>query len=159
MATAPQPSKAAVLNSWKEIADYLGRGVRTVQRYEHDLKLPVRRPRGKSRSAVIALTSDLDEWLRNTPQPALAAPTAKAALPHMAGALHESVREMAQVRNLCHELRSANLEAVRTLCETIQQMQELLKFSSPARMDLPMCKKPDGMGNSVDVSLPRIKPN
>jgi hypothetical protein len=56
-----------VLNSWKEIAAYLGRGVRTVQRWEHDLALPVRRPRGKDRSAVIALKSDLDRWLRDTP--------------------------------------------------------------------------------------------
>lgn len=56
-----------VLNSWKEIAAYLGRGVRTVQRWEHDLALPVRRPRGKDRSAVIALKSDLDKWLRDTP--------------------------------------------------------------------------------------------
>jgi hypothetical protein len=56
-----------VLNSWKEIAAYLGRGVRTVQRWEHDLALPVRRPRGKDRSAVIALKSDLDKWLQDTP--------------------------------------------------------------------------------------------
>ena len=58
---------ASVLNSWKEIAAYLGRGVRTVQRYERDLALPVRRPRGKSRSAVIALTGDLDAWLHHSP--------------------------------------------------------------------------------------------
>lgn len=53
-----------VLNSWKEIATYLGRGVRTVQRWEQELDLPVRRPRGKQRSAVIAFTRDLDLWLR-----------------------------------------------------------------------------------------------
>lgn len=53
-----------VLNSWKEIATYLGRGVRTVQRWERDLDLPVRRPRGKQRSAVIAIKEDLDLWLR-----------------------------------------------------------------------------------------------
>lgn len=53
-----------VLNSWKEIATYLGRGVRTVQRWERDLDLPVRRPRGKHRSAVIAIKEDLDLWLR-----------------------------------------------------------------------------------------------
>lgn len=57
-----------VLNSWKEIAAYLGRGVRTVQRWEQELALPVRRPRGKDRSAVIALKSDIDNWLRHTPQ-------------------------------------------------------------------------------------------
>lgn len=56
-----------VLNSWKEIAAYLGRGVRTVQRWEQELALPVRRPRGKDRSAVIALKADLDRWLYHTP--------------------------------------------------------------------------------------------
>lgn len=56
-----------ILNSWKEIATYLDRGVRTVQRWEADLGLPVRRPRGKSRSAVIAVRSDLDEWLKSCP--------------------------------------------------------------------------------------------
>jgi hypothetical protein len=57
-----------VLNSWKEIAAYMGRGVRTVQRWERELGLPVRRPRGKERSAVIALTTDLDQWLHKVPQ-------------------------------------------------------------------------------------------
>lgn len=56
-----------VLNSWKEIAAYLGRGVRTVQRWENDLSLPVRRPRGKDRSAVIALKPELDKWLHDVP--------------------------------------------------------------------------------------------
>src|SRR5262249_18310689 len=54
--------KAQVLNSWKEIAQYLGRGIRTVQRWERKLGLPVRRPRGKKRSAVIALPAELDAW-------------------------------------------------------------------------------------------------
>jgi hypothetical protein len=61
------PSSARVLNSWKEIATYLGRGVRTVQRWEQDLSLPVHRPRGGDRTAVLALPRELDEWLRRTP--------------------------------------------------------------------------------------------
>jgi hypothetical protein len=61
-----------VLNSWKEIAAYLGRGVRTVQRWEQDLALPVRRPRGKERSAVMALKKDLDLWLQSAPSSAVA---------------------------------------------------------------------------------------
>ena len=51
------------LSSWKEIAQYFGRGVRTVQRWEAVLGLPVRRPHGRSRSAVMAITGELDEWL------------------------------------------------------------------------------------------------
>jgi|SRR5579859_6248424 len=56
-----------ILNSWKEIAAYIGRGVRTAQRWERDLALPVRRPRGKKRSAVIAVPSEIDAWLRRCP--------------------------------------------------------------------------------------------
>jgi hypothetical protein len=61
------PVHNQVLNSWKEIAQYLERGVRTVQRWETDLALPVRRPRGKKRSAVIAMRCDLDDWLNSRP--------------------------------------------------------------------------------------------
>lgn len=56
---------AGVLNSWKEIAAYLNRGVRTVQRWESELHLPVHRPLGRSRSPVIALREEIDNWLRH----------------------------------------------------------------------------------------------
>jgi|SRR5579859_70564 len=59
--------RETILNSWKEIAEYLGRGVRTAQRWERDLGLPVRRPRGKERSAVVAVSSDIDAWLKRCP--------------------------------------------------------------------------------------------
>ncbi len=49
-----------ILSTWKEIAQYVGKGVRTVQRWEQ-LGLPVRRP--ETRRSVIAYTDDLDAWL------------------------------------------------------------------------------------------------
>jgi phage terminase Nu1 subunit (DNA packaging protein) len=51
-----------VLTNWKGIARYMGRGVRTVQRWERDLGLPVRRARSSGKSAVLALPRDLDLW-------------------------------------------------------------------------------------------------
>lgn len=62
------PAQLQLLNSWKEIALYVGRGVRTVQRWESDLGLPVHRPRGKNRSAVMAFRQELDDWLHRTPR-------------------------------------------------------------------------------------------
>lgn len=56
-----------ILNSWKEIASYLGRGVRTVQRWEAHLGLPVHRPSGRDHSAVLAFSSELDQWLDSCP--------------------------------------------------------------------------------------------
>ncbi len=58
---------SSVLNSWKEIARYMGRGVRTAQRWERDFDLPVHRPKGRNRSATFALSQEIDEWLRETP--------------------------------------------------------------------------------------------
>jgi hypothetical protein len=52
-----------ILNSWKEISSYMGRGVRTMQRWEAYFDMPVHRPAGKSRSAVVAFKHELDAWL------------------------------------------------------------------------------------------------
>jgi hypothetical protein len=58
-------SQIRTLQTWKEIAGYIGRGVRTVQRWE-DLGLPVRRPQTDSpKSAVYIITHELDTWLLN----------------------------------------------------------------------------------------------
>jgi predicted DNA-binding transcriptional regulator AlpA len=57
----------AILNTWKEIAQYVGRSVRTIQRWERELGFPIHRPRGKQRSAVIAMPPEIDEWARRTP--------------------------------------------------------------------------------------------
>jgi hypothetical protein len=54
------------LTCWKDIANYFGKGVRTVQRWEHHLGLPVRRPDGVDhKTAVIAYPGDLDDWLHS----------------------------------------------------------------------------------------------
>lgn len=55
------------LNSWKEIASYMGRGVRTVQRWEELYGLPVRRVNGRrsgrgNHSPVISTRSEIDAW-------------------------------------------------------------------------------------------------
>ena len=56
--------EAKVLNSWQEIAAYLGKGVRTVQRWEQLLGLPVKRPKKTGHgSVVVASTDELDQWL------------------------------------------------------------------------------------------------
>lgn len=62
---ADQPKKAAqqhILHSWKEIADYTRKGVRTLQRYEKEFGFPIRRPSGSQRSAVMAFPQEIDDW-------------------------------------------------------------------------------------------------
>jgi hypothetical protein len=52
-----------MLSSWKEIAHFFGKGVRTVQRWEKTLNLPIRRPPGAPSNVVLARTSDLEAWM------------------------------------------------------------------------------------------------
>jgi hypothetical protein len=59
--------RSEVLSGWKDIANYLEQGVRTVQRYEYELGLPVHRPAGRLRGSVIAAKSDLDAWVAARP--------------------------------------------------------------------------------------------
>lgn len=55
-----------VFTSWKEIASYLGKSVRTVQRWEKELGLPVQRPNLKAKGTVRAYRADLDDWAGRT---------------------------------------------------------------------------------------------
>lgn len=53
-----------ILDSWKEIAAYLRREVRTVQLWEKNEGLPVHRHFHKRLGSVYALRSEIDAWLR-----------------------------------------------------------------------------------------------
>jgi hypothetical protein len=53
-----------MLRSWKEIARHTGASVRTVQRWESELRLPVRRIEAMRRAVVFAYPFELDSWLR-----------------------------------------------------------------------------------------------
>jgi TolB-like protein/Flp pilus assembly protein TadD len=54
------------LDSWKEIAAYLRKEVRTVQRWEKSSDLPVRRLAHAKMGTVFAYKSDLDAWWRDS---------------------------------------------------------------------------------------------
>src|SRR5688572_3449852 len=62
----PRASPAFVrsprLDSWKEIAAYLGRGIRTVQRWEREEGLPVHRLAHEKRGSIYARREELAAW-------------------------------------------------------------------------------------------------
>src|SRR5882672_9027531 len=64
MPLEPNPARPLEdrLESWKEIAAYLKKGVRTVQRWEQSEGLPVRRLGQDRTGFVFAYKSELDAW-------------------------------------------------------------------------------------------------
>lgn len=59
------PPDSDRLDSWKEIAAYLRRDVRTVRRWEQKERLPVHRHQHHQRGSVYAYRSELDAWWQN----------------------------------------------------------------------------------------------
>jgi hypothetical protein len=56
------PSGPVRLNGWKDIAGYLNRGVRTVQRWEKEFGLPIRRLGTGRGEGVFAFANEIDAW-------------------------------------------------------------------------------------------------
>lgn len=105
-------SDVRILNSWKEISSYIGRGVRTVQRWEELYGLPVHRAAGKDRSAVYAMSDELDAWLRLGKMHGQPAPKREASLEcaqRVEELLSRSrllVRQLRELRRTSTEVRS-----------------------------------------------------
>ncbi|HEY5106632.1 MAG TPA: hypothetical protein VII73_07655 [Caulobacteraceae bacterium] len=57
---------SAKLNTWKEIARFLGRDERTARRWEATRGLPVRRAPGADRSTVYAYAREVEAWLERS---------------------------------------------------------------------------------------------
>ncbi|HKS75677.1 MAG TPA: hypothetical protein VJQ82_20870 [Terriglobales bacterium] len=107
------------LNGWKEIATYMGKGVRTVQRYEHQLALPVRRPAGKLGGSVVATKAEIDAWVKASPihsEFPLVAPARDARL---VVTVRSSIAEMHQLREQTAALRDELRTAVHRLETTV----------------------------------------
>jgi hypothetical protein len=64
--TMEEATNRRILNGWKQISNHLDRGVRTAQRWEALLGMPVHRPALKDRSAVVAFSDELESWLSRT---------------------------------------------------------------------------------------------
>lgn len=101
------------LNSWKEIASYLDRGVRTVQRWECELRLPVHRIGSGKRSPVYALVPELNFWLRTVE----AEVAVQKEEPGRGLALERPDGEKLSPLRLSHELVERSHNLVRTMAE------------------------------------------
>jgi hypothetical protein len=163
---------STVLSSWKDIAKYLGKGVRTVQRWERHLGLPVLRTIGAAqKSAVMLYRGDVDAWL---------ATRFSARAPEKDGAqrnqssrsarstLREGIRTARELRTANQALTEQISASIRLLAERCDllatqglQQPALAEFSSPAEWVTPPRTVvpellPTGLPTSNSVASERI---
>ena len=155
-----KPEPPQFLSGWKEIANYLGKGVRTVQRYEWQMGLPVRRPAGKPRGSVIATKPELDAWIGASPiREAFhlnrLAPDSEASTQ----AIKNGIEEMCRLRDEMLPLRAELHSSLLMLRESILSLQgelsrdqwrqaipalAILKHDAPPKRPLDSLARNDG---------------
>jgi hypothetical protein len=90
----------ATLQTWKEIASELNCGIRTVQRWERTLGLPVRRLGKGAGGRVVAFKDELQRWFRDS---AKARAMQKVGLPSIIDFL---AREPSSAKKICDQCHS-----------------------------------------------------
>lgn len=65
MKNAEKINNRQILSTWKDISSYLDRNIRTCQRWEKEMGLPVYRMEESRGASVFAYRDEIDEWLKN----------------------------------------------------------------------------------------------
>jgi hypothetical protein len=117
-----------ILSGWKDIANYLGKGVRTVQRYEGELRLPVRRPAGRARGSVVATKEEIDSWIAASPIREHSKPEgADAGRVLSVETMKKRIEEMGRLRTQMRELRVDLRDSLHVLSENVRSLQAQMK--------------------------------
>jgi hypothetical protein len=130
MAANKKGESPKFLAGWKEISNYLGKGVRTVQRYEREMGLPIRRPAGKSRAAVVATKAELDAWVSASPfREAFYLPRVAANNEAVTANIRSGMKEMRRLRNQMFDLREEVIRTVAILRESVETVHKGVRDS------------------------------
>lgn len=129
--TAMAHQQSRFFSGWKEIATYMGKGVRTVQRYERDLGLPVRRPAGGTTGSVVATKAELDGWITASPiREAFKLTRHQPTSVPITASIKTGLAEMSRLREQMVELRSEVRSSVQLLRDGLYGLQSDLRVNS-----------------------------
>jgi hypothetical protein len=123
-----------ILTSWKDIAKYLNCGVRTVQRWEEQFQMPIRRPAGNARGSVVAFKSDIDNWLRSSVKGKIVA-----GMPEVAENLEkgERLELLNRARGLRKDVMHSRVELSSALQELVGTLEKMVANSEGGSKKLP----------------------
>jgi predicted DNA-binding transcriptional regulator AlpA len=147
------------LSGWKEIANYLGKGVRTVQRYERELGLPVRRPAGKPRGSVVVTRAEIDAWVAASPIRA-AFHLTRSDFPdthRFTDSIKTGIAEMRRLHEQMMALRNEVTSSLKSLQDSVQGLQVKRLQPLPQHPGMLEIPRADALPNYVTPTLSHRK--
>jgi hypothetical protein len=130
-----------VLSSWKEIASFLGKGVRTVQRWESSLGLPIHRPSG-NRGVILAYPAEIDAWCQEQWTGNKFASKARLAAEASLAGPGDVLQFMLALANSCAELN----RKIEQLQDQAARAEQLTSYKSLACLEQPTVNIEPGKG-------------
>jgi hypothetical protein len=160
-----QPGRNDKLETWKAIASYVGRDIRTVMRWEKDRSFPVHWIPGGGRRAVYAYRNEIDAWFSTArpladdsdqPAGAKSLPPKGAIAPNSAaGAANQSIDSSFSFFTLTTNHKIASAVAVLAIliigAAIISRKSSVKAFANPAF--------PAGIQHTVKITLKNDQPN
>ena len=120
------PASQQTLSSWKEIAAFFGRGIRTVQRWERELQLPVYRPKSGHKAPVLAFSNELERWSRSrsiAPSREFKAQDVRTLLQNLRDQIKSHQEEVKRLREQTAQLKQLREEIHLRLREATEQLK------------------------------------
>jgi hypothetical protein len=140
------------LSGWKDIANFLGKGVRTIQRYEREQGLPVRRPAGKDRGSVVAVVAELEGWVKASPiREVFQLRNTTLQSPSAALAIRSGVSELITLREQMAQLRSELHESVARLHKSVLLLQGEMDRERSKPLSAAHMQETQGMIDATDL--------
>jgi hypothetical protein len=109
-------------------------GVRTVQRYEREFGLPVRRPTGRTRGSVMATLAEIDAWVAAGPIREtfrLARVDRNSRIQNEADNIGHGVAEMRKLKEQMQDLRVETRTALNLLIDRVSAIRLLMPSGRP----------------------------
>ncbi len=142
------------LTSWKEIAHHMNKSVRTVQRWEEQFGLPIRRPDKTDPGTVLAFPEELDLWMQQhtvvraveTLHQEVSALSGQPQIAGTIGRLHASHSRTHDVRSRSHALLSRTEELLTKVRREMLRLQVAVKKGQALYSDLKAKQQNGGNG-------------
>jgi hypothetical protein len=138
-----------ILNGWKQISNHLDRGVRTAQRWEALLGMPVHRPALKDRSAVVAFSDELESWLSRTSTDVRNECVATDDQARNDQARNDQATNVDEWNERLLRALDNMSTLVRQSCDLLSQVQILQAQLRRSRKSRPLASRPRGLASSA----------
>ena len=147
------PPQKELLDSWKEIAVFLNRGIRTAQRWERDEDLPIHRHRHNRRGTVWAFASEVSAWLNTRDGESQTPPTQFVTGSRVPEIASQELRMSDDLVSTSEIVRARALSLMRNVLTELDELQRTVGLVRASRANEPLWARDLAVDSAAEMSI------